>query len=836
MSKLLGYGKRPQIYVYSHEGQPGLKIGYTDRVTKSGDDFDAVETRIKEGLVKAPNKLYHIEHYESAITDSGKFFKDYLVHKKLKELDKKCLAGEFYDVDLSTVKGVIREIKTGKKFEPGVRADFEPRPEQKKFIEETSEYFKKYQNEKDPPRYLWNAKMRFGKTFTAYELARVMGWSKILVLTYKPGVENEWKKELAGHEDFRGWQFIKGLQSWEEAGIDESKPVVWFASYQDVLGKSASGELKARHKKMRDILWDCLFVDEYHFGAWRDAAKELHSEDDKAEGDTLMPEEADEIEDIMPLRVGGYLYLSGTPFRAIANGEFTEDQISNWTYADEQRAKKNWNEMSENPYLELPQIVMLTYQMPEKLREVASRGEFNEFNLNKFLSAKEKNGEWKFEREADVQKFINILHGIDLDVAVENKFDHHAPVLPYEDARLLSTLRHTFWFLPNVAACKAMERLLKMDPFFRRYRIIRAAGSDTPGGKHAKEPVSEAIANGIESMTITLSCGKLTTGVTVPEWTGVLFLRDTESAETYFQTAFRAQSPWVLKDVDDPKRKNIMKSTCYVLDFAPSRALSLISEYSNKLGGVNDRRRPEDRLSEFIEFLPVLCYDGISMQKLKANEILDISTYGTASTMLARKWQSAKLVDTTTVVLEKILNNSEIMAALEKIEDFRNLRGDLRKVITREKAVKEAKKERAMEDREVTAEEKKEEREEQKERQGFKKQLREKLLKFITRIPVFMYLTDYREQMLTDVIRNLEPEMFTKVTGLTVREFDLMCEVGVFNQTELNAAIAQFRRFEDASLTYVGGRSADDNNEEIGLFDTVVTRGEADDIIEAEFI
>lgn len=379
-----------------------------------------------------------------------------------------------------------------------------------------------------------------------------------------------------------------------------------------------------------------------------------------------------------------------------------------------------------------------------------------------------------------------------------------------------------------------MEKLLRNDPFFGQYKIIRAAGSDTPGGAEAKRPVLEAIGNGIETRSITLSCGKLTTGVTVKPWTGVLMLRDTDKPETYFQTAFRAQSPWVMKDVEDPMRENIMKPLCYVLDFAPSRALKLVADYSDGLCTVEDKRRPEERLDEFIEFLPILCFDGVTMQRLKATEILDISTYGTASTMLARKWQNANLIDTTTVILEKVLGNQTIMNALEKIEDFRNLRGDLTKTISREKAVQESKKQRAAEGREATKEEKKKENEEKKERQSFKKKLREKLLKFVSRIPVFMYLTDYREQALIDVIRNIEPELFTKVTGLTVDEFNEMCEVGVFKQTEINAAIAQFRRFEDSSLEYVGGRSAHDGNEKIGLFDTVVTRRQADEIIVAE--
>lgn len=839
MSKELNYQKRPQIYIYSSPNQPGVKVGYTERVTKSGNDFDAVKARIEEGLVKTPNPQYKIEHYELAITKTGRYFTDHTVHKWLKNFGIKQLAGEWYDTDVEYVRGVIAGIKNETPESGNAKADFNMRPEQEAAVQITSEYFLKHQDDVDPPRYLWNAKMRFGKTFTSYELAKKMGWKRVLVLTYKPGVEKEWRNDLYGHQDFDGWQFIEGLGTWNENEIDENRPVVWFASYQDVLGKNLDGAIKARHQKMREILWDCIYVDEYHFGAWRDSAKKLTAEDNKLDSAPDDYDEAEEIERTLPIQSRGFLYLSGTPFRALADGEFSEDQIFNWTYADEQRAKRDWVGQGCNPYLELPQIVMLTYQMPESLREVAMQGEFNEFDLNKFFAATEENGEYRFKLEKDVQKFLNILHGVNLEVDVENRFDYKAPALPFEDARLLSSLRHTFWFLPSVPACKAMERMLKNDPFFSRYTIIRAAGSDTPGGKNAKDPVEDAIKDGLTTNTITLSCGKLITGVTIPAWSGVLFLRNTDEPETYFQAAFRAQSPWVLKDSEDPMRKNVVKPVCYVLDFAPSRALKLIANYSNELGGGHGGgtnrgpRRPEDRLAEFIHFLPVLCYDGHRMQRLNANEILDISTYGTASTMLARRWQSARLVDTTTVVLEKILANEELLKALEKIEDFRNLRGDLTKTISREKALQKKKRDIAEKGRDPNPKEKKEISEEEKEQKTFRKLLREKLLKFITRIPVFMYLTDYREQALVDVIKNIEPELFTKVTGLAIREFDMMCEVGAFNQTELNAAIAQFRRFEDASLEYAGGRAANDG-QAIGLFDTVVSREEADEIIERE--
>ena len=652
----------------------------------------------------------------------------------------------------------------------------------------------------------------------------LMNCKRVLVLTFKPAVKTSWKEDLLSHVDFEGWQFIKGGDyDWNK--IDQTQPIVWFASYQDILGRDKGKTVKEKFIKMYEQSWDAMFVDEYHFGAWRDAAKELGQAKD--DNETVMPKEGDEegeIEETMPLDVKHYVYLSGTPFRAIADGEFAEDQISNWTYADEQRMKEKYAGRKDNPYAELPQIVMMTYKMPEKLREVAMQGEFNEFDLNTFFAAKKnEQGEYVFDRENDVQAFLSILHGANLEQNVEEGFAAKRPPIPYEDARLLSVLNHTFWLLPNVPSCKAMKRLLERDNFFRQYKIVCAAGNEAGMGEAALEPVMEAISDDpFSTKTITLSCQKLTTGVTVRPWTGVFFLRNITAPETYFQAGFRAQSPWSY--TNEVGEKEIFKETCYVFDFAPTRAIKLISDYVSGLG-VGDKRKPEEQIQEFLHFLPILSYDGYVMQSLDAKSVLDISTFGIGSTMLARRWQSARLVDVSNVVLEKVLKNAELMAALEKIEDFRNLRQDMTKVIAREKAINQTKKE----GKELTPREKKE----KKENDGFKKKLREKLLKFLTRVPVFMYLTEYREETLKDVITQLEPELFTRVTGITVRDFELMCEIGVFNKGHVNEAVYQFRRFEDSSLNYVGGHDeVGDMMALIGGFDAVVTREEADEIIE----
>jgi hypothetical protein len=375
------------------------------------------------------------------------------------------------------------------------------------------------------------------------------------------------------------------------------------------------------------------------------------------------------------------------------------------------------------------------------------------------------------------------------------------------------------------------EMLLRTNNvFYHDYNIKVSAGVEAGIGLEALKPVREAIGNGLKTKTMTLSCGKLTTGVTIPAWSGIFFLRDTTSPETYFQAAFRIQSPWVLKNADglDPKKKEILKPTCYIFDFAPTRALNLIAEYSGRLD-LNDSRKAEQRVQEFLNFLPVLCYDGSSMQSLNAIELLDIAVTGVASTMLAKRWQSAQLIDVGNITLERLLNAPDVLKALESIEAFRNLSKDISKVITSEKDIAKLKKEKI--DDNLTKKEENELDEKEKENRGFKKQLREKLLKFITRIPVFMYLTDYREETLKDVITNIEPELFRKVTGLMVSDFEKMCEIGVFQSTNINSAVFAFKRFEQYSLVYAGGKELNESDI-LGGFDAKVRRDELEEVIE----
>ena len=321
----------------------------------------------------------------------------------------------------------------------------------------------------------------------------------------------------------------------------------------------------------------------------------------------------------------------------------------------------------------------------------------------------------------------------------------------------------------------------------------------------------------LSTKTITLSCGKLTTGVTVRPWTGIFMLRNLKSPETYFQAAFRVQSPWEI--TTGAGTSEIMKHECYLFDFALDRALKQISDYSCRLN-VNESN-PEKKVAEFINFLPVLAYDGSSMKQINAQDVLDIAMAGTSATLLAKRWESALLVNVDNETLARLMANKEAMAALMRIEGFRSLNADIETIINKSEAVKKAKKDGTGE---LTPKEKKELSDEEKEYKSMRKQIQEKLIKFATRIPIFMYLTDYRERSLKDVITQLEPGLFKKVTGLDVKDFELLVSLNVFNGSLMNDAIFKFKRYEDSSLSYTGiDKHA---GEDIGGWDTVIKRSE----------
>lgn len=821
----------PTIYAYEDTNPQYaglLKVGYT-----TGDVRERVAAQYP---TKRPgDPPYRIVFEESAMRNDGSAFTDRDVHRVLRKRGYQNPDGEWFKCSVDELRAAALALVEGKDFEESRSRNFPLRPEQEAAVGKTAAYFANVlaDDATKPPHFLWNAKMRFGKTFASYMLAKRMGWKRILVLTFKPAVQSAWEEDLKTHTDFEGWQFIPGgeLPATGEPDFDKERPVVCFGSFQDFLGKNTkTGGIKTKNEWVHAINWDCVILDEYHFGAWRENAKFLFEKeaqgqlpyDDEESGEAVRALDEESI----PITTGAYLYLSGTPFRAITSGEFIEDQIFNWTYSDEQRAKRDWNG-ADNPYLQLPRMVLMTYQLPDDIRDIAMRGEFDGFDLNAFFWATGTNADAKFKYEDEVQKWLDLIRGAYAPAAVDNlKLGARKPPLPFSDARLLEALSHTIWFLPNVAACHAMANLLKkrQNRFYHDYRVIVAAGTEAGIGMAALKPVLDAIDDPLATRTITLTCGKLTTGVTVRPWTGILMLRNSQSPETYFQSAFRVQSPWTIFNPDgkNPNEEVILKEECYVFDFAPDRALRQIADYSCRLN-VDETLSPEKKVAEFIGFLPVLAYDGSSMKQVDAAGILDMAMSGTTATLLARRWESALLVNVDNDTLRRLLQNEEAMRAIMNIEGFRSLNQDIETIINKSEAVKKARRE--ANDEELSEKEKKQLSDEEREYRSKRKEIQEKLIKFATRIPVFMYLTDYRERTLQDVITKLEPGLFKKVTGLEVKDFDLLVSLGLFNSALMNDAVGKFKRYEDSSLAYTGINKHE--GEDIGLWDTTITKAEA---------
>ena len=809
-----------------------LKIGYTAH---------DVQKRVAEQYpTKRPgDKLpYKIEYHDSSIREDGTVFTDHLVHKWLKKRNYENTGGEWFSCTVDDVRAAVYALKSGTENEEHRTETFGMRDEQQEAVNKTSDYFTHYKRETGKtPHFLWNCKMRFGKTFTAYQLAKKMGWKRVLVLTFKPAVESAWEEDLKTHVDFEGWQFISRTSDLTYETADHNRPIVCFGSFQDYLGKNKAGGIKVKNEWVHMVNWDVVIFDEYHYGAWRENAKDLFYSEDKEEQQAQNGEALDYFdEDNMPITANHYLYLSGTPFKAIASGEFIEEQIFNWTYSDEQERKERWAGEGKNPYEMMPRMVLMAYQLPELLERVAKEGEFDEFDLNEFFAADVPEGGdhnfARFRHEDEVQKWLDLIRGayresIKDDLTLRNE----KPPMPFSHAPLLRVLSHTFWFLPSVASCYAMRNLLgqRNNVFYHDFKIIVAAGTEAGIGVDALPPVRKAMGNPLETKTITLSCGKLTTGVTVKPWAGIFMLRNCSSPETYFQAAFRVQSPWVINNptADEPNRSEIMKQECYVFDFALNRALRQVSDYSCRLNV--DETQPEKKVEEFIKFLPVLAYDGMHMRQIDAANILDMAMSGTSATLLARRWESALLVNVDNITLKRLLSSPEAMTALMAIEGFRSLNKDIETIINKSEAVKKAK--AKANEKDLTNKEKRRLTEEEKEMKSLRKQIQDKLIKFATRIPVFMYLTDFREQCLKDVITQLEPGLFYKVTGLSVKDFELLVSLNVFNSALMNDAVYKFKRYENSSLEYIGFENFTKKmSQRVGGWDSTLPRDVYEDV------
>ena len=547
--------------------------------------------------------------------------------------------------------------------------DYILRREQLDAVERTFEY---YSSSQEPKEFLWNAKPRFGKTLTTYDFIRKIFAQNILIVTNRPAIANSWfddfQKYISWQEPYMKFvsetdalkdKAMSRVQFFEYAvgNIERKISQVAFLSLQDLKGAKFAGGNYDKLEWVRDLKWDLLVVDEAHEG--------VDTEKTDVAFDNIQREFT--------------LHLSGTPFKAIANNKFSANQIFNWSYTDEQEAKKNWDEsLGSNPYENLQTLNLFTYQMSKMIEDELSKGITLEdeknvdyaFDLNEFFKVKE-NG--TFEYEESVLRFLNNLSS--------GKF-------PFASDKYRDELKHTFWLLPRVNSAKAMEKMLRNHPVFKNYKVVLAAGDGATLHDDIEEEALDfkeneksfnKVKNAIQEneRTITLSVGQLTTGVTIPEWTAVLMLNNIKSPSLYFQAAFRAQNPH--QYVQDGKLYR--KENSYIFDFSPERTLLLYDEFANNLSGDGntglDHRKKKIR--ELLNFFPVIAEDEQGqMHEIDVEEVLSIPTRITSTEVVKRGFMSNLLFANISGIFS---GDSPFKEILDKIKPEKNKRlGDRRDI------------------------------------------------------------------------------------------------------------------------------------------------------------
>lgn len=658
----------PQIYAYTtpeirrHDGW--TKIGYTEQ---------DVNVRIVQQTHTA-DVIAKLEwHGNATYEDTGEVFHDTDFHTYLRHLGINDQPGtEWFEINPPNAKGRFHEFRENHGILDGLGAsDYELRAEQEAAISKTLDYFQLHEQ----GEFLWNAKPRFGKTLATYDLCKRLptpgkdGKAKrILVVTNRPAIANSWYDDyvkFVGTDS--GWRFISSVDalagkpyciSHDEylhlAGKGKLPNSIEFISLQDLKGSIEFGGHYDKLKYVAEHEYDLLVIDEAHEGV-----------------DTYKTDMAFDH-----IKRRNTLHLSGTPFKAIANDKFPENAIYNWTYADEQQAKRDWNDPElRNPYENLPKLNMFTYQMSDIIENEVAKGmqidgEQTEyaFDLNEFFETKD----GRFVHYDDVKRFLDAL-------TTQKKY-------PFSTPELRDELRHTFWMLNRVDSARALAKMLRQHEVFKDYEIILAAGDgkidDDEENEKSFDKVRNAIAKaekggeGVKTKTITLSVGQLTTGVTVPEWTGVLMLSNMKSPALYVQAAFRAQNPCLFNRNGKYQRKE----NAYVFDFDPARSLTVFEEYANDLysgttcgGGDTDSRKQNVR--RLLNFFPVIGEDEDGeMVELDAEQVLSIPRKIHSREVVRRGFMCDFLFQNISNIFHA---PAEVIETLQQLEPYKAPREDL---------------------------------------------------------------------------------------------------------------------------------------------------------------
>jgi hypothetical protein len=520
-----------------------------------------------------------------------------------------------------------------------------------------------------------------------------------------------------------------------------------------------------------------------------------------AVGEDEDPEGTADVAERLGIAGRAFLCLSGTPFRAIASLEFGDDQIFNWTYTDEQRAKGAFvreHPDAWNPYGALPRMHLLVYQLPDALQQVAIDTTRDEFDLNEFFKASGTGNGAVFTHKDQIQGWLDWLRGQNVEAVVAALEHGTAKPFPYADTNVLPYMNHSVWFLPSVASVFAMRNLLGEPhnlPYWGQFVVLPVAGSGAGVGPEALPPVLKAIGNGYDSKTITLTCGKLLTGVTIPQWSSILMLCNLEAPETYFQAAFRVQSPWSVwnPEGDNPNEERILKPACLTIDFAPTRGLRLFADYGMRLGSGVDA---DEDVRELGRFLPVLGFDGTQMRPVDVDEIIDIAFE--TSTIDTRRMESRRFISPSVAKLEGL--SEHVRRALERVTKAGQA--------SSESSEDEVTINETTELDDITSSSGSGGADSETERDNgddlSNDDLAERLSFLAKRVNAFMYLSDVIEKNLHDVLTTDELELFRAVMELQRDEMTGLVDAGLFNEQAMRLAIHQFRRADVDSFSYVG--------------------------------
>lgn len=603
--------ERKVIYAFSILNENG-KLDYYNGLKKIGDtSIESIKADLRDNsddLKEVARKRikqyagtsglpYKIDVSRLAIKKDNTFFRDYDVHRVLQRsgIKKEALGegNEWYKTDVETVVKAIEAVEDGRntidtneKIKEEKKIVF--RPEQLEAIQQTKEVFK------SKKRMLWNAKMRFGKTLSALQVIKEEKFTKTLIITHRPVVSDGWFEDfnkIFNTED----NYIIGSKGQGER-IDYLKqidtPFIYFASLQDLRGLSAfGGKHTTENQTVADIEWDFIIIDEAHEGTRTEIAKNVLD---------IIGKKAKVLE------------LSGTPFNIL--DDYEEKQVFTWDYVMEQEAKYNWmieHPEEPNPYEMLPKMNMYTFELQDKFKDKTFVNiEDKAFNFMEFFKV---NDSGKFVYENKVTVFLS-------EITRDSKKNNY----PYSKEDFRNNLRHTLWLLPSVASCKALKELMDRHPIFKEYSIINIVDDgiedDRDGG--AIDSDLERVRTFItdephKTKTITLTVRKLTTGVNIPEWTGIVFLNNTNSPSSYLQAAFRAQTPFFDKEMG-------MKTNAYIFDFAPDRALTVMTSAAKLNSGVGKKttKIQKEQMQKFLNFLPILGEKGNGMAVYNVDSLL----------------------------------------------------------------------------------------------------------------------------------------------------------------------------------------------------------------------